>query len=134
MIVKRTKAEKASALLGAIVNTANAVAKALTAGPILGPILAGTIGALGAAQISTISSQPIPALAAGALAFGATLALVGDNPDARTNPEVIAPLDTLRGLLAKDDGGTREIIVGRVKGTDLELILKRVKEGRNMMK
>ena len=135
LIVKRAKADKAAALLGAIVNTANAVTKALTAGPILGPILAGTIAALGVAQISAISSQPIPALAAGALAFGSTLAVVGDNPDARTNPEVIAPLNTLKGLLSQGGGGAQiERLITRISGTDLELILERTRAQREMLR
>jgi MFS family permease len=52
--------------MGAIVNTAEAVTKALTVGPILGPILAGIIAALGAVQVALIAKQPIP------LAEGAT--------------------------------------------------------------
>lgn len=133
LIVKRAKADKAAALVGAIVNTATAITKALTAGPIFGPILAATIGALGVAQIATISSQPIPALAAGALAFGATLALVGDNPDARTNPEVIAPLSDLQGLLSQDSSVGERLVV-RLKGTDIEIVLERTKAQREMVR
>jgi hypothetical protein len=43
-------------------------------------------------------SDPL-ALAEGGLAFGPTLATVGDNPGARSNPEVIAPLDKLKGMM-----------------------------------
>ncbi len=133
LIVKRAKADKAAALLGAIVNTANAVTKALTAGPILGPILAGTIAALGVAQISTISSQPIPALAAGALAFGATLALVGDNPNARRDPEVIAPLSKLQGILGRN-GGMVERLITRITGAEIEIILERNQANQDMIR
>ncbi len=133
LIIKRAKADKASAILSAIVNTAVAVTKALTAGPIFGPILAATIGALGVAQISTIASQPIPALAAGALAFGATLAVVGDNPNARRDPEVIQPLSSLKGLLDKG-GGMAERLVARIAGTDIELVLERTKANREMIR
>ena len=134
LIVKRAKADKAAALLGAIVNTANAITKALTAGPILGPILAGTIGALGIAQTRAIASTPIPALASGALAFGETLAIVGDNPDARTNPEVIAPLSDLKGLLGDNQGNMTQRIIAVLKGTEIQLILDRVAASNNMFR
>jgi len=135
LILKRAKADKAAALTSAIVNTAAAAVKALTAGPILGPLLAITIGALGAVQVAKISAQPLPALAAGALAFGATLALVGDNPDARTNPEVIAPLNTLKGLLFQGgNSGQSERLVARISGTDIELVLERTRANRGMIR
>lgn len=41
----------------------------------------------------------IPKLAAGGIVKAPTLALVGDNTDARTNPEVVAPLSELQQLL-----------------------------------
>ena len=43
----------------------------------------------------------LPKLAAGGLAYGDTLALIGDNPDARVNPEVVAPLSELSAINAK---------------------------------
>lgn len=58
---KQAQSEKAMKLFSAIGSTAQAVAQALTAGPLLGPILAGIVGALGAVQIGIISSQPLPA-------------------------------------------------------------------------
>ena len=47
----------------------------------------------------------IPALADGGIASGPTLAMVGEYAGASGNPEVIAPLDKLRGMLA-EPGGT----------------------------
>ena len=41
----------------------------------------------------------IPHLAKGALAFGPQLALVGDNPNASVDPEVVAPLSKLKTLM-----------------------------------
>lgn len=43
----------------------------------------------------------LPKLAGGGLAYGDTLALIGDNPDARVNPEVVAPLSELSAINAK---------------------------------
>jgi len=72
-----------------------------------------------------IGSLTAPKLAQGGLAFGPTTAIVGDNPGARANPEVIAPLDKLKQYLRPQaaDGA----IVGEyvVRGQDLLVVLKR---------
>ena len=52
--------DKALAIFSAVINTAQAVTKALTVPPPFGQILAGIIGALGAAQIAFIAARPIP--------------------------------------------------------------------------
>ena len=67
----------------------------------------------------------IPALAEGGIASGPTLALVGEYPGAGGNPEVIAPLDKLRGMLA----GPAELDFSKIKfeieGRKLVGILKK---------
>lgn len=55
------------------------------------------------------AQQPIK-LATGGLAYGPTLAVVGDNPGATSDPEVIAPLSKLRDYV----GGSRLELVGNV--------------------
>lgn len=55
---KAARQEKLGAISQSIINTANAVTKALTAGPIAGPILAAIVGGLGAAQTAVIASTP----------------------------------------------------------------------------
>ncbi|CAA0169486.1 Phage tail tape measure family protein [Tenacibaculum maritimum] len=57
---KQAKANKIANLFQAMGSTAVAVATALKAGPIAGPILAAIVGALGAVQIGLIASQPLP--------------------------------------------------------------------------
>ena len=58
--------------------------------------------------------------------------MVGDNYGAnRGNPEVIAPLNKLQGMMA---GGNRNINVGgefRVQGQDLVVALQRAERHRN---
>lgn len=66
----------------------------------------------------------IPALATGGLAHGPTMALVGDNPNAMSDPEVIAPLSKLRGMM----GGQAVQVTGRIQGRDIVLAQER---GRN---
>jgi TP901 family phage tail tape measure protein len=54
------KRERNVALMSAIVNTANAVTSALTIPPPLGIILAGIVGAMGLAEVKTITGTPLP--------------------------------------------------------------------------
>lgn len=60
-----------------------------------------------------------PALAQGGLAFGPTMALVGDNRNARVNPEVIAPLDRLKELMGANGGAMEVTGEFRLRGSDL---------------
>lgn len=49
--------------------------------------------------LPTISAPEIPRLFTGGIAYGDTLARVGDYTNSNINPEVIAPLDKLKGIL-----------------------------------
>lgn len=53
------------------------------------------------AMIAAVTAAGIPMLADGGIASGPTLAMVGEYSGASGNPEVIAPLDKLRGMLAE---------------------------------
>jgi len=124
----QAKQAKTSALIQAIISGALAVVTALSAGPVLGIVLAAIVGALAAVEIATIASQPLPALAGGGLAMAPTLAMVGDNPNARFDPEVIAPLSKLRDMLTPSDGGG--ILSARVSGDDLLFVMERAGQNR----
>ena len=67
--------------------------------PIVGIILA--LAAV-AGMVTTMMS--LPKFAKGGIAYGPTMGLFGEYPGAANNPEVVAPLDRLRGLLATDNG------------------------------
>ena len=54
---QQRKQELAFQLINAITSNALAIVKALTAGPFIGPVLAGIIGAMGAIQIAVITKQ-----------------------------------------------------------------------------
>jgi hypothetical protein len=75
--------------------------------------------AAGAALRATMAkkSADITAFADGGIVSGPTLGLVGEYPGARTNPEVIAPLDKLRSML----GGQSVQVTGRLSGRDILL-------------
>jgi len=59
----------------------------------------------------------INAFADGGIVSGPTLGLVGEYPGAKTNPEVIAPLDKLRSMI----GGQAVQVTGRLSGRDILL-------------
>ncbi len=64
------------------------------------PFVGFAIGAgFTAAMLATVTAAGIPMLAEGGVASGPTLAMVGEYAGASGNPEVIAPLDKLRGML-----------------------------------
>jgi len=61
-------------------------------------------------------------MAEGGIVYGPTSAIVGEYASARTNPEVVAPLDRLQRLV----GGKQTIeVVGKIKGTDIVLAMER---------
>ena len=73
--------------------------------PIVGWVMAA--GAV-ASILGVLASLPKPkALASGGIAYGPTLALVGEYAGASSRPEVIAPLDRLQSLIqpAQPDWG-----------------------------
>lgn len=79
------------------------------------------------ALINKNAGDSVPALANGGLAYGPTYAMVGDNPNARTDPEVIAPLSRLQSMLPTA-GATQQIQItlgGQLtaKGRDLVYVL-----------
>jgi tape measure domain-containing protein len=75
------------------------------------------------------SKLAAPKLAQGGLATGPTMAMVGDNRNARVDPEVIAPLSKLKSMMGDMGiGGTLET---RISGNDLIILLNRSQKGLN---
>jgi len=119
---KRARRVKAVALMEAVVNVAAAVVKSLPNLP-----LAIATGALGAAQIATIASTPLPAFADGGIVSGPTVGLMGEYAGANTNPEVIAPLNRLKKLI----GGQTVQVQGMISGEDIFLSNTRYSRRKN---
>jgi len=70
--------------------------------------------------------------AAGGIVSTPTMGLMGEYPGARSNPEVIAPLDKLKGMI--DNKGGQSVQVGgsfTLKGQDLVVALQRANKQRN---
>jgi tape measure domain-containing protein len=96
-----------------------------TLGPV-GVAVAGAAGALASGLFtSLISKIGLPKLAQGGLAYAPTMAMVGDNKNARVDPEVIAPLSKLKGML--DGGGSPYVLSTRVSGSDLIVIMEKAR-------
>ena len=106
------------------------VAKALASVPLspfmvaIAPAIAAAAGGVARSLIMKIGA---PKLAEGGLAYGPTMATVGDNRNARVDPEVIAPLSKLKSMMGDMGiGGTLET---RISGNDLIILLNRSQKG-----
>lgn len=91
------------------------------------------LGALVKSQVPKIAGGGggVPAFANGGIVSGPTLGLMGEYAGARSNPEVIAPLDKLKGMIG---GGSQNINVGgefRIQGQDLVVALQRAEKNRS---
>jgi hypothetical protein len=104
--------------------------KAKMVGPFAIP-LAAAAGAIASTMFrGLISKIAPPKLAKGGLAFGPTMAVVGDNVGARSNPEVIAPLDKLQSMLGGSMSGEGFIASTRLDGRDLLIVLERAQKDK----
>jgi hypothetical protein len=110
-----------------IINQALAAAQAtiieamISSGKFSGPAAPIVIPALVAGGIGLVQSlfADIPAFAQGGIVSGPTVGLMGEYPGARTNPEVIAPLDKLQSMM---QANTQSVVVsGRISGNDIRL-------------
>lgn len=70
-----------------------------------------------------VASVAVTPFANGGIVYGPTLALMGEYAGAKSNPEVIAPLNKLKSLIGNDGSGGGGIYELRVKGRDLVAVL-----------
>lgn len=96
-----------------VIEKIRAAIATLSINPALGFIAGIAAVAAGTAMIN-LANKPVK-LAKGGLAYGPTLAVVGDNPGATADPEVVAPLSKLRSYV----GGQALELVG-----DVEFVLR----------
>ena len=98
-------------MLSAIVGAVNAVIRALNTISFDIPSWVPGIGGMHFGfDFGELSPPQIPYLAKGGLAYQPTLAMVGDNKNARTDPEVISPLSKLQGIIAQNGGAGNDRI------------------------
>jgi hypothetical protein len=84
------------------------------------PIGIAAIAAGVALNNSLSKKQNVKAFANGGIVSGPTMGLIGEYPGAKSNPEVVAPLDKLKDMLGSNGGG--QFIL---KGQDLVLAMNR---------
>ena len=94
-----------------------------------GPASAFVLPALIAGATALISGT-FSKFADGGIVSGPTMGLVGEYPGARSNPEVIAPLNKLKGMIGESRGGGNINVTGevRVDGQDLLIAIERANE------
>ena len=116
---KQAVRDKAMGIVNAIISTAEAVMGAVAASPLTGGMpWSAIVAGLGAAQVATIASTPIP-FAQGGLVSGPTLGLIGEGSGTSAfNPEVVSPLDKLMRMM----GGNRVDVHGRIEGENIVLV------------
>jgi len=70
------------------------------------------------------------AFANGGIVSGPTMGLVGEYPGAKSNPEVISPLNKLQAMIGKNSGSQNVNVVGeiRLEGQDLLIAIERANE------
>jgi tape measure domain-containing protein len=105
-------------------------------GKALGPLALGVAAVAGGAAAALFSGLinkiAPPKLAQGGLAYAPTLATVGDNPNARIDPEVIAPLSKLKAILGEGGGGY--IAEARISGDDLLILVDKAERRLNRIR
>jgi hypothetical protein len=115
------------ALLAQLAATAalNAIIGGLGIGKALGFSNIGGVGGLG----DMLGSVLVPSFATGGIVSGPTLGLMGEYAGARTNPEVIAPLNKLKSMIGTNGGSTE--VFGVISGADILLSSDRARNNRN---
>jgi hypothetical protein len=108
------------------------IKKAMKMNPIAAILGGAALIALGLSMRANMQAMSqgvhnVPELAEGGLAFGPTTALIGDNKNARIDPEVVAPLSKLRDML----GGGSTNVYGRISGDDIVISNDRATRDRN---
>lgn len=103
---------------------------ATPAGLVTGLIAIGLAGALKAAASQL---QNVQTFAKGGIVSAPTLGLMGEYAGARSNPEVIAPLDRLKGMIGQRESSVNVTGGFRLEGQDLVVALQRAERNRSRL-
>ena len=132
--------------LGVMIQTATqaigvALSQSLANGVLVSTNLAVSLGPAGIAALPVLIGgaiaavkagfSQVPALANGGIASGPTMALVGEYSGARSNPEVIAPLNKLQNMIngGSNNGGLQRL-EAVIRGSDILLSNERATKQR----
>jgi hypothetical protein len=112
-----------------------ATQSATQSGAATGPLAVFTTPAFISTAIGGVMAAfaAIPKFAAGGIVSGPTMGLMGEYPGAKSNPEVIAPLNKLQGMLDQGNGVGGGPMTGEfvLRGQDLVVALQRAEKQRN---
>lgn len=120
----------AGTMAQAIATMVEGYAKATAQSASMGPFAWLAFAATGLAQLTSMVSavKALPAFADGGIVSGPTVGLIGEYAGASNNPEVVAPLDKLRGML--NPVGEPVIIGGTLRASGREIICVLANETR----
>jgi hypothetical protein len=114
LAAKQAKSQRTLSAANALISTFEAAAKAYTAGPIIGPILAGIITAMGLGLVAKIKSAPLPLAKGGIFDKPTLLPMLGGGTAQVAEAgekEVVAPLSGLRRELGIGRGGSGQDMI-----------------------
>jgi hypothetical protein len=124
----------ASLFAWALLTTNNPVTAALALAAGIAAVAAGAAmksnlskGKGGHNTAGSVNSNPTKKFANGGIISGPTYGLMGEYPGAKSNPEVVAPLDKLKDLMGGGNGGTFLL-----RGQDLLLSVNRAQKASNL--
>ena len=123
-------ADGASAIAGAV-DSGTKTAKGF--GPLAAFVLPMLIAGAIAVVMSSMKKAKKNKFAKGGIISAPTMGLMGEYPGARNNPEVVAPLDKLKGLIGSS-GQPQQVNVGgsfELRGQDLIVALERANSSRD---
>lgn len=124
--MKQIAVSKAVSTANAVESGSNTASKMPFGAFIMPALIAGLMA------VVSKSMAKVPAFAKGGIVGGATLGLMGEYAGARSNPEVIAPLDRLNSMI--NTGGSQQVEVGgqfEISGENLVLALERTNKTRS---
>jgi TP901 family phage tail tape measure protein len=132
--ILKVVAQIISAMLGQAI--AAAIAGANSAAAATGPAAIFTQPTFMASMVGGVLAAfaAIPKFADGGIVSGPTMGLMGEYPGAKSNPEVIAPLNKLQSMIG--DKGPSNVNVGGefvMRGSDLVVVLDRANKNRNRL-
>ncbi len=118
----------AGTIAQAIANIALSYSSATAQAATMGPWAWLAFAATGLAEMTAViaSIKNATAFANGGVVSGPTYALIGEYAGASNNPEVVAPLDKLRGMLELTGGALPETIELVADGRALRAVMRRV--------
>ncbi len=124
--------------MGAAAVAASTLAKtfAIPGVGLVSGIAAIALGTVLTGLATRVQSGGFSAFANGGIVSGPTMGLVGEYPGARSNPEVIAPLDKLKNIIGNNGGNSNVNVTGefRINGQDLVVLLQKAEKTRSRIK